>query len=675
MDIAVQITLSVLLAFGLSWLQYLYRSRRGEAWRKWLFLLRGLSYFLLLLLLLNPRINKTSFSEERPDLMVAVDNSISIRELKGEEEARKMYDFIRTDPDLSERFHISFSSFDSRWRPLDSLDFQGADSRIDRMLQSVRRLYSNRPSAWVLITDGNQSEGEDYEYFDIPESARLFPVVVGDTTHYEDIRINYVEANRYTFLENTFPVRTSISYNGRAELRKRVTIDLNGRPALSKVLQLSPSENTAILEEEFTAEQVGPLLVKVRVEALEDERSIENNRLSRRIEVIDERKRIAIVSALNHPDLGALLKVVNSNLQRESRVVSPAEALSEIDQWDAFILYQPDAGFGPLFERINTLRKGYFLLSGLHSDWNFINRVQDVVTKTDVGPAESFLALPGESWNAFNRDSLDLTGYPELQEYLGNYVLNPEARVLLQQRIQRINTTYPMLFLTDEGSFNRAFLIGEGIWKWRAQSYRDRRSFDAFDRTLSRIIRFISESGTRNRLQVEIPDEVRERSSVHVRAVFFNSSFEIDPSANMSIRVDSRDSDFVQVYPFSFGGREYTTSLEALPEGSYRYTVYVDGEDIRQSGVFSVEAYEPEMLWTRANVEKLDRFARESGGHPYFPSETEELKTDLLVDPMLAVLRTRTVERKPLIDFILLLLILSGTLSGEWFIRKFNGLF
>ncbi len=674
MNVAGQIVLAVLLAYGLSFFQYLYRSPKYR-WGRWLFLLRGATYFIIFLLLLNPRIRKTSYSETRPNLVIAFDNSLSVKELDGSDLSLSLLKYFRESANLRERFDLHLTSFGSGWQPLDTLDFQGQDSRMDKMLDGLDRMYSDRPSAWITITDGNQSEGKDYEFFSPPESTRIFAVSVGDTVRYEDLKIDYLDANRFAFLGNNYPVKISLSYSGNRQVSSRLTVSINGSRRSSRVVEFTPERNSVIIEERFRTDRPGIQDIRAVLSGPEGEKNTINNQRRKRVEVIDERKRIAVVSELTHPDLSVLVKIIESNKQREARIISPSEALNQYADWDAFVLYQPGSTFNRLLTRITQERKGYLLIAGLSTDWNSVNRFQDVIRKEDFGPKESFDALPGESWSAFNRDSLNIREYPGLDDYLGSYRVDSDVRVLLQQETRRVRTGYPLLFLTDKDSYNRGFLIGEGLWKWRAQCYRNQRSFDAFDRTFSRLIRFISESRQRNRLQAELPEQIREKSNIEVRAVFFNPSFELDPTADLRIRVQQVGGTFTQVYPFNFTGSEYTTRLGELAVGNYRYRIYAEGEEISQSGSFTVESYTPELLWTRANPEKLNRFTSKGGGRVFFADQIDSLERALLSDPALSVLRTRQVERKPLIDFILLLFILSGTLTAEWFIRKFNGLF
>jgi hypothetical protein len=595
--------------------------------------------------------------------------------LDGVDPSQSLLNHFRESEDLRERFNLHLTSFGSGWQPLDTLDFQGQDSRIDEMLDGLNRMYSDRPSAWITVTDGNQSEGRDYEFFSPPESTRLYAVAVGDTIRYEDLRVDYLDANRFAFLGNNYPVKISLSYTGNRPVSSRLTISINGSRRSSRLVEFSPERNNFIIEERFRADQPGILDIRAVLSGPEGEKNTINNQKRKRVEVIDERKRIAVVSELTHPDLAALVKIIESNQQREARIISPREALNQYADWDAFVLYQPGSTFNSLLRRITQERKGYLLITGLSTDWNFVNGFQDVIRKEDFGPQESFDALPGESWAAFNRDSLNIREYPGLADYLGSYRLDSDVRVLLQQETRNVRTGYPMLFLTDKDAYNRGFLIGEGMWKWRAQCYRNQRSFDAFDRTFSRLIRFISESRQRNRLQAEVPEQIREKSNVEVRAVFFNPSYELDPTADLRIRVQQIGGAFSQVYPFNFTGSEYATRLGELAVGDYRYRIYAEGEEISQSGSFTVESYTPELLWTRAQPEKLNRFTDKVGGRMFFADQIDSLERTLLSDPALSVLRTRQVERKPLIDFILLLFILSGTLTAEWFIRKFNGLF
>jgi hypothetical protein len=66
-----------------------------------------------------------------------------------------------------------------------------------------------------MVTDGNQTIGEDYQYYKPGPQVEIFPVVAGDTTAQVDLAINNLNVNRYAFLNNRFPVEIILNYTGR----------------------------------------------------------------------------------------------------------------------------------------------------------------------------------------------------------------------------------------------------------------------------------------------------------------------------------------------------------------------------------------------------------------------------------------------------------------------------
>ncbi len=69
----------------------------------------------------------------------------------------------------------------------------------------LNEVYGNSKSAILLLSDGNQTVGADYEFYGEQLQPSVYPVAIGDTTQYEDIAIGNVNSNRYAFLKNKYP--------------------------------------------------------------------------------------------------------------------------------------------------------------------------------------------------------------------------------------------------------------------------------------------------------------------------------------------------------------------------------------------------------------------------------------------------------------------------------------
>ena len=87
------IILSGIIALLLALFQYLYKSKTSKLNMLFAFL-RFITYFSVLLLIINPKFDKTTFYNEKPNLVVAVDNSSSVKHLKQDRKAQEFIDII-----------------------------------------------------------------------------------------------------------------------------------------------------------------------------------------------------------------------------------------------------------------------------------------------------------------------------------------------------------------------------------------------------------------------------------------------------------------------------------------------------------------------------------------------------------------------------------------------------
>ncbi|MEP4884349.1 MAG: VWA domain-containing protein, partial [Maribacter dokdonensis] len=71
---------------------------------------------------------------------------------------------------------------------------------------------------------------------------------------------------------------------------------------------------------------------------------------------------------------------------------------------------------------------------------------------------------------------------------------------------------------------------------------------------------------------------------------------------------------------------------------------------------------------------KLEKLATNSGGKLYYPSQIDELISDLEENDTYVPTEKSTENIVSLIDFEILLAIIVFAFASEWFIRKYNGL-
>ena len=201
------IIIAGVISLAISLFMYGYKAKYSGS-LKWLFgTLRFLTLFSILLLIINPKFKSETYSIEKPKLPILVDNSASISELNQKDNVEDLLQNFRSNEALNEKFDLSFFSFGSDFSDSDSLSFSERNTNISKALTSVNELFKNETAPTVLITDGNQTLGIDYEFSTSTFKNQVYPVILGDSTKYVDLKIEQLNTNRYAFLKNQFPLK------------------------------------------------------------------------------------------------------------------------------------------------------------------------------------------------------------------------------------------------------------------------------------------------------------------------------------------------------------------------------------------------------------------------------------------------------------------------------------
>src|SRR5690606_41551724 len=100
------VVLALIVALGVTWFQYFYKSTNRSRVTQLLFVLRSLVVFGILFLLINPKIFKIHYYIEKTPLFIAVDNSSSIKEINQTEAALSVKTFLQDHDDLSVKYEF-----------------------------------------------------------------------------------------------------------------------------------------------------------------------------------------------------------------------------------------------------------------------------------------------------------------------------------------------------------------------------------------------------------------------------------------------------------------------------------------------------------------------------------------------------------------------------------------
>jgi hypothetical protein len=668
------ILFAAILALGLVIFQYYYKSRSKGFLYIGLSFLRFIALFCVFLLLINPKITKEQYSLEKANLIILADNSSSIGQANGVNELINAKKLINENTNIAEKFNVSEYIFGTELNSLDSLSFTEKATNIGRALSSLNEIFAGSTSAILILTDGNQTLGEDYEFFAGRQKFPIYPLVVGDTTSYRDIRIDQVNTNKYAFLNNKYPIEIFVSYQGKNTASTVLTISEAGQNLYRKQIALSEIENSQIISTVLDATSVGIKNIKISLSPLENERNITNNSRQIGIEVIDEKTNIALVSSLLHPDLGALKKAIESNEQRSVSIIKPSLSPNELEQFDLFILYQPDTYFEKVYSYIKSKGANIFTITGPKTDWAFLNKVQNSFQKNSYYQQEEVTPILNVGFTRFDITDLEVSDFPPIETTLGELLITASYENMLSQRIKGVDLNEPLFSILETNLRREAILLGENIWKWRIQNYREDQNFIKFDDFISKVILFLANSKPRSRLTLEYENIYQGLNEATIKATYFDETFVFDNNATINLMLNSIENNTSRQIPMLLKNGYYEADIRTLPSGDYDFTASVKDENLTKTGKFTILEYDLEQQLLSSNYKKLERLANGTNATLYFPSETSKFIEDIIKDNRFIPIQKSKQNVVSLIDFKILLGIIAAALTAEWFIRKYNGL-
>lgn len=666
--------LATFIALVITVYMYGYKSKLSTSLKWILGILRFFTLLSVLILLINPKITSKTYTVTKPTLSVLVDNSASIKELKQDSICKRWISQLKNNTDLQDKFSVSYFQFGSEFKALDSLTFSEKNTQITKALKAILEIVEDKTSPVILLTDGNQTLGSDYSYVSKAIKHPVFPIVFGDTTKHSDLKIEQLNTNKYSFLNNKFPVEAILTYSGDKSVTTQFTIKQKGKTVFKQPITFTKYDNVKTIFTRLPASKVGLQTFTAALSPIPSEQNTANNYRRFAVEIIDQSTKILVVSDIVHPDLGTLKKAIETNKQRTVFFKKPSEVPNIINDYQLVILYQPTGTFSQLFKNLEKLNKNYFLITGKHTKWDFLNAAQKSYYKEVTSQTEEVTPQLNPNYSAFAIDEIGFSKFPPLETTFGALEINTPNEVILEQYINGYATNSALLATTEENGKRTGILDGEGLWKWRAYSYLEEESFQNFDDFMGKIVQYLASNKRRSRLEVSYKTFYYNNNVVNITAQYFDKNYEFDKRASLNIVLTNKKTKEKKVLPMLLNGNFYQVDLSGIDEGDYLFTVSVKDENLSKSGSFTLLDYNVEKQFLAPDVTKLTLLATNTGGRIFYPNQYENLINQLLTDNRFKPIEKVEEKTLPLIHWKILLSLIVLLLFLEWFIRKYNGL-
>jgi hypothetical protein len=663
---------SVVLAGLLSYYHYFYKAKSQSKWNWLLAFLRFTSYLLVFLLLINPIISRSTYEVEKTPLPLVVDNSKSIPFLEKNENNWKIHEQITTNKALQEKFDVQLFALANDLQPATTFDFSGNQTNIAAVADNLKQLYRNKKYPIVLLTDGNQTVGKDYVY-NFQENTTVFPIVLGDTATVFDLKINDLNVNKYAFLKNKFPVEVFVQYNGTKAITADFAIQNGNQTIFKQKVSFTKDKKVQTISALLEATSVELQKYKAVISSGIPEKNTSNNTKNFAVEIIDQKSEIAIVSDIIHPDISALKRSIESNVMRKVNVFKPNE-ISSLEKINLVIFYQPTAAFKSIFETTQKANTNTFLITGKHTDFNFLNQIQDDFSFKMTNQVENYSPQFDATFNLFAQENIGFENFPPLENAFGTITAKKNQATLLQARIRTVTLENPLLAFAEEGTQRKAYLFGENIWKWRIETYLQKKTFTDFDLFMDKTIQFLSANSSKKSLIVSHESFYNSGETITISAQYFNKNYEFDDKAQLTIQVINNETKASKTYDFLKSSSNYEVNFDNLSKGNYSFVVKEKSSNATYKSSFEVLDFEMEKQFVNPDISRLQQLATNTNGELFHPNQIEALIEQLLKNPNFSPVEKEVTKKSPLIEWFWLLVLLVLTLGSEWFIRKYNGL-
>lgn len=644
-------------------LYFVGRRRFSKGMNLLLASLRFLAVSAIALLLLAPVAKQVVEERQKPTVVVAQDVSESVESGKWGVKSEAWKEFE------SEKYDVVYE------------EFGGSTTDIAAELSDIAARYQGRNlGAVVLSTDGIYNRGGNPASVAERLTFPVYTVALGDTTPQCDAALASVRHNRIAFLGSSFPLEVTVNASRLKGHSAQLSIhDSHGKQLAVQKIDYNDNRFSSTLTFNLQAKEAGLQRYTVRLSLVEGERERVNNTLSFFADVIDGRRKVLIVGDAPHPDLAAFKQAVESNPNYQVEMVLAADVENgkrkvENDVSLLILHNLPSSthalsSFISQHSSLNTI-----FIIGLHTDlprFNALHAGLEIVAK--VKKSNEVTAVPNGQFSLFmfNADDAEvLEQLPPLTAPFGECKTSPGLQSFLTARLGSIDTRQPLVAALVQGVQRRAFVWGEGLWKWRLGDYLNSNSHKHFDQMVSQLVNFVALTDGCERFIVETDRHYAVGEEVVVGAQFYNESYELvnTPEATLTLKGESLKGD----YTFNRRGNGYRLSFSSLPEGLYRYkaSITYNGETFTDEGAFAVAALHLEQANLTADHSLLATVSAITGGEMVYPNQLSSLRTTLSGLKPIIYTHTRFSELLNLPWVMALILLLLG---AEWVLRKYHG--
>ena len=651
--------------------------------------LRGLAVSLICFLLLAPMLKMVVKDLDKPLIIFAVDNSESI--VLSKDSAYYRHDYPKQVEQLAnsfgDKYEVRLYSVGEKNQlqeniNTDFLDFNEKSTDLSSVFNEVSTLYGNRNiGSMILLSDGIVNVGSNPYYKASSVAYPVYTVGLGSTETTTDLLIAGINNNKQALKGNYFPVEIKVAANQLANNNITLSLSEGNEVLMTKNLNINSRKFFETVSANIQATTKGLHKYKAELTELEGEITYKNNIAYFYVEVIDSREKIAIVYNSPHPDVAAIKAALESAEHYDVNIFSVQDFRASVDDYSLIILHQlPSVGqpAANLLAQIEKTGTSALYIVGSQTNLSaFNNNKAGISIQQNKNLFNNAVPLFNENFTSFTFSEEArqlLPKLPPMTTIFGDYKSSVSSNVFLYQRINNVNTQYPLMLFNDHNGVKTGVICGTGIWQWRLYNYLYTQSHREFDEIINKIATYLSVKSDKSLFRVSARNVYEEYKPVVITAELYNESYELVNDADVSIVITAEDGKKFE-QQLSKQNNQYVLNMGELPVGSYSWlcTTKYGKNSYSKSGVFSVDEVLLESTNLVADHSLLQSIATTTGAKFFLPEDMQRIEKEIKSNDNIKPIANYSKKYNLLLSSWLYFACIMLLLAVEWFLRKWNG--
>jgi hypothetical protein len=649
---------------------------------------RFLSVALLAILLLSPFIRNRNTQTFKPIIAVINDNSESVKNGLSKDTLEYEKKLLALIDKLSSKYEVAqFNAGDDLNRGID-FSYHDKSTNLSAAFDEINDLYYNQNLGAVIVaSDGIYNKGVNPVYSAAKSTCPVYTIALGDTAVQKDQKISNIFYNKIAYLNDHFALRADVEENNLSGKNVKLNVyevAAGSEPKLLQSKDVSYSTDNYFQSFDFvlSADKTGIAHYRISLSNANGEVTYKNNIRDFFVEVLDGRQKILLVANSPHPDIAAFKSAIESNKNYQLDVAYAETFSGKLNEYNLVILHQLPSGNNKvqtILSEARAQKKPLLFVAGSQTSLPDFDKTQNTISIK--GSAERFndvTAAVAKDFSLFTLTDKTLQTIgklPPLSCFFGAYNTNPASKVLMHQKINSVETDFPLWLLNESGEEKTGVIAGEGLWRWRLYDYLMNKNQDATNELINKTVQYLSVKSDKRPFRVNLLKNIfQDNEAVIFDAQLYNASFEQVNTPDAAMKIKSEDG---KEYDYKFSKTENAYSLNAgfFTTGNYTYTALVNfgNSSFTASGKFSVSPLQLEEMRTRADHQVLYQLASQHNGNMFYLNNMEKIAGEIDSKNKLKPLLYDTYLTEGAINLKWIFFLLLALILAEWFIRKYLG--